>query len=62
MGRRPLFKAVAPRLTQAEQLRMVQQARRTLVEHKGMSPALKARGVAALDNAQARLKRQTAGQ
>lgn len=57
MTRQPLFKAVAPPLTERERLDMVQQARRAIAEQEQLRPGLKARGVAALQSAEARLLR-----
>lgn len=57
MTRLPLFKAVAPPLTERERLHMVQQARRAIAEQEQLRPGLKARGLAALQSAEERLLR-----
>ena len=56
--RRPLLKGPAPPLSDAERLRMLEQAMRALAEQPGLSPQLRARGIAPLVAAHRRLRAQ----
>lgn len=61
VGRRPLLKGIAPPMSHRERLRMLEQALRALAEEPGLSPQLRARGMAPLAAAHRRLQAQGDG-